>query len=426
MRIVVLGAAGMIGRVICRDLADYGGVDEIVAADLDQAAAQAVAAGLGGRATAARADVTDAPGLAALLRGAACCLNGVNYYFNLDVMRACLRAGVHYIDLGGLFHMTRRQLELDGEFRQAGLTAILGLGSCPGIANVHAGYLAGLLDTVHSIRIYNGATPDVGDSLAPAYTLQTIFDEIIEPAMVFRDGEFRELPPVSEDEHYPFREPIGYARAHLSLHSEVATIPLSLKDQGIRECFFKITAFGYSEKAFDQLKFLAGLGLMSAEPIELAGDVPGLAEVRTLPAGARTGAAASTRQMVRVRPRDVLMQALAAAPASEKHGGHGFKDIATEARGVKDGRTITLRVDTTAWPKPDWNVSGGTFLVASPPAIVARWLAEGRLVRPGVLPPEVAVDPEPFFAELARRGAQTELTTTAPLTPTPQPLSPNP
>jgi lysine 6-dehydrogenase len=268
---------------------------------------------------------------------------------------------------------------------------------------------------VTSIRIYNGATPDVGDSLAPAYTLQTIFDEITQPAMVFREGEFRQVAPVSEDEHYPFREPIGYAHTHLSLHSEVATIPLSLKDKGIQECFFKITAFGYSEKAFDQLKFLASLGLMSAEPIEVMGEVPDLAGAIGLPAGARTGAAASTRQTVRVRPRDILMKALAASPASEKRGSLGFKDIATEARGTKDGRETMLRIDTTAWPKPEWNVSGGTFLVASPPAIVARWLAEGRLSRRGVLPPEVAVEPEPFFAELARRGAATELTSTQPI-----------
>ena len=62
---------------------------------------------------------------------------------------------------------------------------------------------------------------------------------ISKPAMVFRDGEFIELPPVSEEEYYLFPEPIGWAKTHLSLHSEVATVPLSLADKGIRECFFK-------------------------------------------------------------------------------------------------------------------------------------------------------------------------------------------
>ena len=410
MKIVVLGAAGIIGRVICRDLADYGEVDELVAADVNEAAAMGLAASLGQNARAAPADVTDSPALARLLQGAGCCVNAVNYYFNLDVMRACLRAGVPYLDLGGLFHTTRKQLELDEEFRAARLTAVLGLGSCPGIANVHAGYLGSLLDTVEHIRIYNGATPDVGDSLAPAYTLQTIFDEMIEPAMIFRDGEFQAVEPISEEEHYPFRKPIGYAVTHLSLHSEVATIPLSLKDKGIQECFFKITSFGYSEKAFEKLKFLASLGLMSAEPIEVMAEV-GADAIRAQPAGKEVAA----RQPVHVRPRDVLMQVLAQSPASEKHGSPGFKDIATEAKGKKEGRTLTMRIDTTAWPKKEWNVSGGTFLVASPPAIVARWLASGALKKPGVHPPETVVDPVPFFRELERRGASTELTRTGPL-----------
>jgi saccharopine dehydrogenase-like NADP-dependent oxidoreductase len=43
---------------------------------------------------------------------------------------------------------------------------------------------------------------------------------------------------------------------------------------------------------------------------------------------------------------------------------------------------------------------------------VARWLAGGKLNRPGVWPPELAIDPEPFFAELAERGFTTTLTRT--------------
>ena len=63
------------------------------------------------------------------------------------------------------------------------------------------------------------------------------------------------MEPLSEEEYYLFREPVGWAKTHLSLHSEVATIPLSLADKGIRECFFKITFFGYSERALRQMQF---------------------------------------------------------------------------------------------------------------------------------------------------------------------------
>ena len=46
-------------------------------------------------------------------------------------------------------------------------------------------------------------------------------------------------------------------------------------------------------------------------------------------------------------------------------------------------------------------------MVASPPAIVARWLAQGSVKATGVLPPERAVDGSRFFKDLADRGART-------------------
>ncbi len=389
MRIVVLGGAGIIGRAIVRDLADDREVKEIVVADLDLEGARKLAAGLGRPgATAVRADVTDHAALVGLLKGAGAVVNSVQYYFNLPVMKACLEARAPYIDLGGLFHTTRKQLELHGDFAKAGVLAVLGLGSCPGIANVQARAVADGFDTVESIRIYNGATPDQGDSLAWAYSIQTIFDEISEPAMVFRDGQFRETPPLAEEELYRFQEPIGVSKVHLSLHSEVATLPLTYAAKGIKDCFFKISFFGYSEKALRQLQFLAQLGLAGTEPIEVRG--------------------------VRVKPRDVLLEVLKRAPQVERTKSLGFKDIVTEVRGTKGGRPVTGRVETTAWPHTEWGISGGTLLVASPPAIVARWMAQGKVKAAGVLPPEQAVAAAPFFKDLEARGARTTVSVAEP------------
>ena len=386
MRIVILGGAGIVGRVIAQDLA-RDDID-LKIADRDLAGAQATAQRSGKRAEALAVDVTDAAGLGDVLRGAAVCINSTHYYFNLEVMRACLQAGVHYLDLGGLFHMTRKQLELDQAFREAGLTAVLGLGSCPGVANVQAGWLGGMLDRVRSVKIYNGATLDAGESLAWPYAIETILDEISQPAMVFRDGEFVEAPPLGEEEYFLFPEPIGWAKTHLSLHSEVATIPLSLAIKGIQECFFKITFFGYSEAALRKMQFVAQLGLADTEPVDVGG--------------------------VHVRPRDVLLALLRQAPqAREVPQSQGYKDVATVATGSQGGSTVVLRADTHGGPYAEWGVSGGTLLVAVAPAIVARWLASGRLGRPGVWAPEQAIEPEPFFAELAARGFTTTLTRTA-------------
>jgi saccharopine dehydrogenase-like NADP-dependent oxidoreductase len=382
-RIVVLGGAGIIGQAIAQDLAED--VAEVVIADLNLAAAEEVAHQLGRGCVAERMDVTQPEQLDSALFGADACINSSQYYFNLDVMQGCLRNHVPYIDLGGLFFTTREQLQLAGDFEAIGITAVLGLGSCPGVANVQAGHMGAMLDTVESVKIFNGSTLDEGESLSWAYSIETILDEISMGAMVFRDGQFQELAPLSEEEFFQFPEPIGYAKTHLSLHSEVATIPLSLSGKGIQECFFKITFFGYSEAVLRKMQFLAELGFAGTEPIEVKG--------------------------VKVKPRDVLLALLNQAPAAhEKPVNKGYKDIATVVKGTRDGKDVSLRMDTWAWPHERWGMSGSKLMVASPPAVVARWLANGRLHKPGVWAPEQVVDGEAFFVDLAERGVGTSLT----------------
>lgn len=380
MRITVVGS-GIIGAVVARDLARWDSPDEVLVADLDATSAAAVAGEHGFEW--AQVDVRDAEDLAQTLRGTDAVINAAQYAVNLDLMAGALAAGCHYVDLGGLFHTTRRQLELHDAFAQAGLTAVLGIGSCPGIANVHAGDAASRLDAVDAVLIYNGATVDPSDTLKWPYSIWTIFDEIVEPAVVFRDGEFQSVEALSGRETFPFKDPIGTASTHLSLHSEVATIPLSLSEKGIRRCEFRIRNFGFSDGALEKLRFLASIGLASIEARSVGG-VEG------------------------VVPRRLLVDLLTElAPPPPDHA--GFKDIATVVTGTRSGQPITLRLDTVAWPSDPHGVAGGTWVVAAPAAIAARWLGEGSVARPGVHPPETALPPAAFYAEMGRRGAETTL-----------------
>lgn len=399
MKIAVLGGAGIVGRVIARDLALTTDVDHVLLADLNLAAAQATVAQIApgdSRFSAAGIDVTDRTALVALLHDVDCVINSVQYYFNLDVMAACLEAGSHYVDLGGLFHTTRKQLELDAQFKEKGLTAILGLGSCPGIANVQPALVADRFKTIDSIKVYNGATSDSRDSLAWPYSLATILDEMTLRPMVWRDGQYIDLDPLSEEESFDFRAPIGTRIAHHTLHSEAATLPHSFADKGVQEVFFKISFFGYSEAAFRRLQALTQLGLGDKEPVSVKAQ---------LADGSLVDAA--------VRPRDVLSEVLLHSDATQRGENLGFKDIATVVSGTDhNDKPLTVRVDTMAWPHADYGVSGGTLVVGVPPAVVARWLAADEVEQKGVHPPETGVDPQRFFNELAHRCISTELTVT--------------
>jgi lysine 6-dehydrogenase len=388
MKIVVLGGAGLMGRIAVKDLAASDGVDQVVIADRDTVLAHKVVDLIPvGRSkiSVVHTDVTDHERLVATLHGADAVLNAVHYYFNLNVMRACLESGTHYTDLGGLFYNTRKQLALHDEFAEAGLTAVLCMGSAPGVPNVQSRYAADRLDTIEHIRIYDGILPPPGDDIRFGYAIPTIIDELVMPPMVFRGGEFVEEAPLSGGEHYWFTPPVGLLHCHLSLHSEVATLPVSFKGKGIRECFFKINYWGMSPEAFAKVKLLADLGFAGAQPVDVGGTP--------------------------VKPRDMLVTLLAdyippldafvqepADPTRWK------KEIVTEVKGTKDGKEVVFRLGTLT--------AVGSLPTGVAPSITAQWLAAGRLPGPGVFPPEVAIDPLPFFEQLAQRGIVTRVTLT--------------
>ena len=391
MKIVVLGGAGLMGRIAVKDLAASDSVDQVVIADRDTSMAHKVANLIPvgrSKVSVIHTDVTDHKVLVATLHGADAVLNAVHYYFNLNVMRACLKARTHYTDLGGLFHNTRKQLALHDEFAEAGLTAVLGMGSAPGVPNVQARYAADRLDTIEHIRIYDGILPPPGDDIRFGYAIPTIIDELIMPPMVFRDGEFVEEAPLAGKEDYWFTPPVGLLHCHLSLHSEVATLPVTFKGKGVRECFFKINYWGMSPEAFAKVKLLADLGFASAEPVDVRGTPVKPRDVLTVLLADR------------IPPLDAFVQ----EPADPTRW---TKEIVTEVKGTQNDQELLYRLGTLT--------AVGSLPTGVAPSITAQWLAAGRVPGPGVFPPEAAIDPQPFFEELARRGIVTQVTVTEPL-----------
>jgi saccharopine dehydrogenase-like protein len=187
-------------------------------------------------------DASDAESVAAALAGSAVCVNCVAYRLNAPVMRGCLAAGVHYVDLGGLFHVTREQLALDAEFQRAGLTAILGLGSAPGKTNLLTAVAARRLgEEPSSLEIWAASRdPAATDHPFPApYSVRTLLDELNLRPMIMRDGELTDVEPLSGEAEREFPEPIGRVRGIYTLHSELATLPdafPSLREASFRLC----------------------------------------------------------------------------------------------------------------------------------------------------------------------------------------------
>jgi saccharopine dehydrogenase-like NADP-dependent oxidoreductase len=164
MKIAVLGA-GRQGIIAVNDLLNRDvspSVKEVLVVDFREGAVDNLLAGVkDDRLVGKIADVSNVEETAKLLKGYDATINLVWYNLNIDVMKACLKAGSHYTDAGGLFHMTLKQLKLDDDFRKAGLTAVLGSGGSPGQTNMLAKIAADKLDEVDEIHIRLGKGPAV-------------------------------------------------------------------------------------------------------------------------------------------------------------------------------------------------------------------------------------------------------------------------
>ncbi|MBC8496966.1 MAG: saccharopine dehydrogenase NADP-binding domain-containing protein [Chloroflexi bacterium] len=386
MRITVLGGAGNMGCISVQTLANDPRVDEVLIADIDMNNAQVVADTIGSpKISIQEVDVNDKASLMSALKGSATCLNATVYYTNLKVMEACLEAGVHYNDMGGLFFVTRKQLELHDRFEKAGISAILGLGSAPGMPNIQARYAADRLDTIESIKIYDGIKPPPPDDLLFTYAVPTIVEELTVEPMVFEDGEFKAKPPLSGFEDYWFAEPLGSLPMHLSLHSEVATLPVSFADKGVKECFFKINYWGMAKETVEKVRVLVDFGFDSDQPVEVNGQ-------QVVP-----------RDLMLTMMSDYVPEIIEFLAPPKTQPPDWAKEIVTEIKGTKDGKEITYRLGTLTCK--------GALPTGAVPAIAAIWLAEG-VIDPGVYAPEIAIEPEPFFKELEKLDIYTRVSLT--------------
>src|SRR5215207_7590849 len=264
MRVVVVGGAGAMGRWTVRDLTESQGVEEVVVADLDGSRAREAAGW-----AAARSGSNGTARVTAMAFDAADVVcNCALHAFNLPVMEACADSGSHYVDLGGLFHTTRRQLALHDRFVDAGVTAVVGMGGSPGTTNVLAALAARDLEVVEEVEIRLGVA-DFAPSAAPVpvpYAISTILDEFAVPAVTFRDGRLAQVPAMSEQEELDFPPPVGRVRVGHTLHSEIATLPLHFADRGVRSVSFKV---GFPAEFMDKLALLTALGLADTTPVEL-------------------------------------------------------------------------------------------------------------------------------------------------------------
>ena len=134
MKIVLLGAAGFVGRAAAVLLARRDDVGELILVDYDIRDAKRLAKVLSPKCRWAMADVGKPPELSRLLEGinAAASAVGPCAEYEKTVLLSCAAGGVPVATIGEGTIGAEDRREIDGVFRGAGLPAVVGCGMMPG------------------------------------------------------------------------------------------------------------------------------------------------------------------------------------------------------------------------------------------------------------------------------------------------------
>lgn len=358
MKIVVLGGAGEAGREVVRDLAACPEFDEVVVADVDRDRADELVDSLGAtHATAVGLDVGDREAALASLRGAHLLMNCTSFKLFDQVIDLAIEARVDYADL--ISEPTPAQQHAA---RQAGITAISGLGVTPGLSNVlvrHAADELGELDEVHISWVsFRTVAPTRG-------LLDTILWELSESCdtrKYFQNGRYEPAAALDGSRLVSFQVPVGAQRVYFVPHPEVRTLPRNFPS--LRFCAVRGS---WRPELMDDMRVLSRYGLLSSASLE------------------------TTKRCI-----------------WERFGGRRDQApwplyVNVEVLSVH-GDEWVRRVYDVSHPI-EWGQLGVGRMTGIPAAVGAQLLARHGRVTAGFVDPERYYDPVEFLGELQRRDA---------------------
>jgi lysine 6-dehydrogenase len=373
---LILGA-GRQGTAVAYDLVRFGDAARVTLADADLAVATAAAERINrltrqSIAVPRQLDVSDAAAVRQALASHHVALSAVPYYFNMNLTRAAIAAGVSFCDLGGNTAIVRQQHALDDQARAAGVGVVADCGMGPGMGNTLAVYAMGLLDQPQHVMIYDAGLPQEPEppwNYLATFNIEGLINEYYGGMTVLRNGELTHLPCFSELEtiHVPG---VGHLEAFV-VAGGVSTAPWTFRDQ-LQSYALKVCRY---PGTFAQLKAFSDLGLFNPEPIQVG--------------------------QATLRPRD-LFQALY-EPQVRRPVMRDVCLIRAIARGVKDGRPAVAQVDLVDRFDEATGFTAMERTTGWHAAIVAAMLARGEIA-PGAAPLETAVPARAFVEQARRRG----------------------
>lgn len=378
MRYLILGA-GLQPKAIVHYLVGCPDTSQILVVDGVKGKAEALAASFADqRLIGQMRDVSVITSMSRLMRDFDVVVSAVPYDMNVPLTKAAIRAGAHFVDLGGNNDVEARQIALSEAAAAASVAVAPAQGIAPGAVSVLVAHLMKILPAAKydRVEIFVGGipltpVPPIGYALV--FSEHGLFNEYLEDAEILQDGKRTLVGSLTGLETRRFLPPFGELEAaYTSGGSSTLTRTFegrvgylgykTLRWPGHWEFVCKLKELGLLSMVLEH-------GLKGVSPREMTEKAFG----RTLPRGVDDAIVLS---------------------------------VAVSAEGQATQFDMVVKHDQATGLSAMQQTTGFSA------AIVARMLASGAIQKRGTLTTELDVPTDEFLAEWKRCGFKWMLTIT--------------
>jgi lysine 6-dehydrogenase len=374
MRMLVLGS-GLQGSACAYDLLQDKDVSEVRLADIHVGhLPEFLAPYSGPRLIPTPLDVRDHAAVLGAMRECDAVMSAIPYYFNFDMARLAVEAGVHFCDLGGNTEIVFKQKELDAEARKKNITVVPDCGLAPGMVNILAEHGIEQLDSVDSVKIFVGGLPQHPEpplNYMLVYSLEGALDYYTTLSWVLRDGKRTHVKALSEREPVEFESPLGELEA---FHTAGGLSTMAFRYEGkIPTMEYKTLRYPGHAQIMEDIR---SLGLLDLEPVEVKG--------------------------MKVVPRDVFIAVV--GPRLNKPNGRDLVALRVVVSGKKAGKSQTKTFQLVDRYDEAHGLSAMMRTTGYSLAITGLMQVRGQVKPAGVHTPDECIPADAYINELRKRG----------------------
>lgn len=368
-KVIVLGGCGAVGSVVVKTLAAQDIFSQIIIGDINQQRADTIISETPqNNISFIKVNAEEPQSIQNAIAGCDLVINCIGPFYKTvkTILSQVIAAKINYVDVCDDVDVTFEIFDLHEKAKNAGITALIGMGSSPGATNLLAKFAAdNLLDETDAVDIFHahGGEPFEGEGVI-GHRFHCMSIDI----PMFLDGELRYVKFFEEDGialRRTFNFPVigNDINVYPYPHPEQVTIPkyIPLKQVTNRGTVLP-------DEYYNLTKDVCKAGLASREPVDVKGQ-------SVIPY--------DFAMAYIIRERERILK--------ETNFGRQRGCCSVVVKGKKDGKYQEYRFHMASQSEA---LGEGTGIPAAMGGILMQ---QGKITRKGVLPPEGCVNPVDFI-----------------------------